>query len=402
MSRKSRSSIHPAAIVATVLAALLAAAPGGLADNGRKPIHQPTDIIEPGYYYLTRDITANGLPAINISLDPNQGVVIDLNCMTAEQVNDLVPVVNVGSAKSVTIKNGMLKGGSRAIQTTFVDKMELEELEMLDQRDEALSIQHIKELIAIKQTFLNPGREAIKVQNFSTLKTTGYMEDIIIKNVGAAAMDLFGLGVFALRNIQIDGAIGAGVVLDGSSNVTVEGLQTRNTGGPGFTARNLFAVEVLRAIIENAGLPGAFEFAASQNIKTQDSSTRGGAGAGLSLAGVQGGKFENLLIESPGAQGVVTDPNSSGLTFSNITARNAGGAGIEHAGDNSIFDRINLYRMPSDCHLYFPSQAELNHMTRVVARGASSCSCMGTGTTHFCDEGTGNTSQGDNYLPTVF
>ena len=40
----------------------------------------------------------------------------------------------------------------------------------------------------------------------------------------------------------------------------------------------------------------------------------------------------------------------------------------------------------------------MTYPTRSIVRGAGS-GCTGTATANFCDEGTGNTSNGDNYMP---
>ena len=49
--------------------------------------------------------------------------------------------------------------------------------------------------------------------------------------------------------------------------------------------------------------------------------------------------------------------------------------------------------------LYFAPTAENNVYVGNVARGGAGSGCTGTGTSNFCDEGTGNTSNGDNYMP---
>jgi hypothetical protein len=93
------------------------------------------------------------------------------------------------------------------------------------------------------------------------------------------------------------------------------------------------------------------------------------------------------------------DPNSHANTILRNTTMSMGGyAGVYVEGDRN---RIEANVHDSGWGIWFTSIAEDNVYAGNVSRGGTTSGCTGTGTTNFCDEGTGNTSNGDNYMPSL-
>lgn len=100
---------------AVALAMLTGAA---VADEGRVPLWEPTVILKPGSYVVTRDIQASDI-VLSIEVD---GVTVDLNGFTLSSTNPQLPAVQVagsaGVASGVTIRNGRVTGGLHGIHGT--------------------------------------------------------------------------------------------------------------------------------------------------------------------------------------------------------------------------------------------------------------------------------------------
>jgi parallel beta-helix repeat protein len=84
-------------------------------------------------------------------------------------------------------------------------------------------------------------------------------------------------------------------------------------------------------------------------------------------------------------------------SHANTVRRNT--AGIQVEGDRNLIENNTMSGNPG-YGLWFSSSAEDNLYRGNVAMGNFGTGCTGTGTADFCDEGTGNTSNGDNYMPT--
>ena len=89
---------------------------------------------------------------------------------------------------------------------------------------------------------------------------------------------------------------------------------------------------------------------------------------------------------------------SNSNTIVRNTLRPGGSYGVYVEGDRNRIE-ANVLNDTGGFGLYFTSTAENNVYAGNVARGGSGSGCTGTGTSDFCDEGTGNTSNGDNYMP---
>jgi hypothetical protein len=143
----------------------------------------------------------------------------------------------------------------------------------------------------------------------------------------------------------------------------------------------------------------------------------------LEGSGAGNGIIENNVIECPGG-GVGIDLHTglgktrvSGNTISNCSN------GIEPSTDgNYLLDNVvsecnhgilgggdynhiegNVLTGNAGRGLFFNASSNGNVYRRNSARGnTGGGSCSGVSTTDFCDEGTGNTSHGDNYLPNKY
>jgi Nitrous oxidase accessory protein len=84
------------------------------ADEGRVPVYQQTTITQPGYYLLTRDISATSGDVITVQ---SSNVVVDLNGHLISQGDPAKAGVYVtGAVNQVTVRNGRITGGTFGVR----------------------------------------------------------------------------------------------------------------------------------------------------------------------------------------------------------------------------------------------------------------------------------------------
>ena len=88
-----------------------------MAGEGRIPLWEPTVIDQPGHYVLTRDISADTGPVINIQAD---GVTLDGNGYTISLSSTTEPVIQIGgvgvSQTGIVLSNSKVSGGLHGIR----------------------------------------------------------------------------------------------------------------------------------------------------------------------------------------------------------------------------------------------------------------------------------------------
>ena len=116
------------------LAALLAAGSAAAAE-GRRPIHAPTAITEPGSYVLTRSIGDMSTPSTIVVRADH--VDIDLNGFT---VYALEPAISAAQVTDLVIHDGMLVTSEDAIALTAVDQFAIRNVTVTSLEDCAVSV----------------------------------------------------------------------------------------------------------------------------------------------------------------------------------------------------------------------------------------------------------------------
>jgi hypothetical protein len=118
---------------------------------------------------------------------------------------------------------------------------------------------------------------------------------------------------------------------------------------------------------------------------------------GLSASGTGGVIQENVIQAS--VYGICL--SGSGVRVAQNVVRGAAIDGVVVYGARNHIEG-NLATANGGCGLHFANGSSSNVYRSNTARGNAAAPCCLGGTTDFCDQGTGNSSNGDNFMPAKF
>ena len=187
------------------------------------------------------------------------------------------------------------------------------------------------------------------------------------------------------------GAIGFGVwVRSNRANITIENGTVRGDGTTAFVVDSgVTNLTVRRIKLRNGRLAtgGMHASVIADNLFFTDEPN-------ASYIDCNGCQIINNVVLNPGGHGLQIA--GTGNYIAHNTIRGCGGLGLNVGGNrNYVVDNVLSYNARYGLTLNGVSNVYRGNF----ARGNSGSGCTGIATTDFCDQGGGNTSQGDNYMP---
>ncbi|MBP7149078.1 MAG: right-handed parallel beta-helix repeat-containing protein [Acidobacteria bacterium] len=317
------------------------------AAEARVPLYTTTTITVPGTYVLTRNITGPG-PLISIQASD---VDVDLNGFNLTPTSGAA--IDAQNQARISVHDGFIENGSNAVRFDTIDGGRIERLNVAGQTGAGLNLVGCTGIVIRDLIVRNTGAEGV-LFDAGPLATPGIVEvsDSLFSGIGTLGISLRNAGASLVAKNGIDTTGARGLLLDGCTASTV-----------------------------------------------RDNIVRSTVFAGIALVGSNGCQLLSNIVRLPTNDGILVDQSSN----ENMLARNqvSGGlaSGINVGGDRNVLDR-NQSNGNSGWGLRFNSNANDNVYRTNMARGNTGGACGG-GTADFCDQGAGNTSFGDNFLPVL-
>jgi len=350
---KGGVAMKSVAVFGLTILLFLAVAPTAAVD-GATPIWEPTTVTEPGRYALTRNIAA--LPGQSAIVIDASGVEIDLNGFTISGSN--APVISSSNNNWIAIRNGVIEGGVMGITIENARDVVIE----------GLSI-HDVERAAVYLTPTGPYR-------------------IVENTVG----DLGDPDNFAIIVERPAGSEGPGRVEDNLLRMVSGGIKLTGGGSDVIRANDIEYTTLMEGIL--------IEDCAGCNVS--DNKITFFATTGMIVRRSEGCRVGgNLVVAPEGLDGIVIDDCSGILIESNTVAncRN----GLKAAGTRLSHIERNVLTRNREIGLWLDGNARDNTYGRNTARGNAGTACTAPpgprNGPDFCDEGSGNSSFGDNLMP---
>jgi len=309
------------------------------AADGAIPIWKRTHITEPGHYVVTRDITESPY-VIQVYAD---NVTLDLNGHTLTTTG--APTVEAFDVRGLVIRNGTIvnDGSGMALYIHGGGSLTVENIHATGR-----------------------GTVTARLEDCLGFKVTGTR----LTNEMSTALYVTGCQDGIIEDLIIDYVEGRGLaILDGDrihvSRVIFRAQTPVDIG---------IDLECDGCVVEDCIIEGALYgiYANASGSRISGNLLRG-CNQGLVLNGTGNRVVDNVI--SAITNGILVNSTQHIIEGNLFHGSGAPSCGLKfNLGSNGSVYRAN------------------------VARGHS-CSCGGTGTTDFCDEGTGNTSHGDNYMP---
>lgn len=290
--------------LAAVLAACLVG-PAAFASGGRIPIYQPTEITQPGAYYLARDIAApSGTAAIVIR---SSNVDLDLGGHVIQGGAG----IQVRAGRGVTIRNGSVTGSTYGVHAYLTDRgpLVIEDLTVTECTAGiyVLGTEDDPVMTVVRRNVIAHCQEGIRVH-----RTRATLEHNTIGPTTAVAAALLVSWCQDCRvsENRVSDAAGTGIRLEVSFGFLLSGNAVSNTGDRGISIDS----------ISTAGL-------VQENVATfADGPAIEVAGYGVRLVG-------NLASSSQ--QGLVCTGNNAVLDGNTALGNTA--AGLVLTGSGSIY-----------------------------------------------------------------
>lgn len=346
-------------------ATLLISTLPALAAEGAIPIFEPTTITEPGHYVVTRNISSSS-PIITIS---SSRVDIDLNGFELTG-GTTAPVITGSTVQDVLIRDGSVVAGNPGIYFEISGQITIENTAVRGSGGIGIHLNGSE--YTVRRCTIAAGLQAIHA--VAAFGTPGLIAENVIKECGTSAATTEcvlvqgGYGVTIRDNKFVGLVYGVnGIRLNSSPASSASGNSFYDLGGD----------EIQTAILVQSSSGVSVE----ANI----------GGPPIVLEG-----STHAIVSDNQVAAITIDPNSHSNTIRKNTT--VGGDNLYVEGDRNLVE-ANVLNDSWGYGLHFTSAAENNVYGGNVARGGAGSGCTGTGTTDFCDEGTGNTSNGDNHMP---
>lgn len=316
---------------------LLAVVPLVAGDDGFS-IWRPTVIERPGKYVVTRNLTAEpGQIAIWIA---SSNVNLDLNGFTIRG-SDVSAILALGG-ENITIRNGTIIGGSIAVNLDQNRNVVVEDLMISSPSSGGIRANSVG--FAIRRNHIkNTPQHAVV-----GMGTQGTIEDNVIDDAR------FGIEVVGSRSVAI--------------------LNNRIS----TTQGEAISLEICNGCIVAGNTVQDAEW-------------------GIVLLPANGSKIYDNVFEGLLFDGIfVADSAADNLILENVVT--GARRGLWMTGSRNHIER-NVLNATTTWGLHFGFAASDNTYGRNTAKGSPGSVCGGVATTDFCDEGTGNDSFGDNFMP---
>jgi hypothetical protein len=337
-----------------------------LAAEGAIPIFEPITITEPGHYVVTRNISSSS-PIITIN---SSRVDIDLNGFVLTG-GTTAPVITGSTVQDVRIHDGSVVAGNIGIVFELCGHITIENTVVRGAA--GAGIQLTESEYTVRRCTIAAGLQAINA--VASFGTPGTIAENTIKECGTGAVTTEcvlaqgGYGVTIRDNKFVGIVYGRnGIRLNSSPSSSVSGNCFYDLGGD--------------------ELQTAIRIQSSWGVSVE---------ANASWAPIVLEAAESTIVSNNQVSTIYIDLNShANMILRNTTMGGGGYPGVEVDGDrNWIEANVHDYGYG----IWFTSTSDGNVYAGNVARGGTASGCTGTATTNFCDEGTGNTSNGDNYMP---
>ncbi|MFN7965405.1 MAG: right-handed parallel beta-helix repeat-containing protein [Acidobacteriota bacterium] len=334
----------------TISAALLLTTATSHALDGATPVGAPTTIAQPGRYVVTTNLT-NVSTVITINADR---VDLDLGGHVLSTTSTTLPVIKVQSQAHVRIHSGVVRGGDEGVNVRSSSDVRLEDLQIVDSSG-----------------------NGIEFWDTTGLEVVG----CIVRDAGTGGIDLDG------NALEFDGLLAG-------SQITSPGLD-------GIHARSSNGLRISDNSIQNAAAAGINIESTSFNLlhgNLIETAAREGVRIGLSSVM----RMSSNVIRASLFDGLaITNTSDDGAVDRNVISA-CSRDGIDNSGSRLTF-RSNLLDANGHLGMRFGAGGPDNVYRSNLARGsaAGGPACAGAVSTNdFCDEALGNSSQGDNYIPT--
>jgi parallel beta-helix repeat protein len=226
-----------------------------------------------------------------------------------------------------------------------------------------------------------------------------------------------------LNGFTVEGSAGAFlqdvILVDGADNVTIEN-GTVIGGGAGirlstatqeFNLRNLSIRGGRTGIAASAsGTRGMIEGNLIENISAEGILASGSSvqvrnnvisaeGTGIKAVNCEACLISENTVRDALDAGVLVESSNGALLMENTVAGAGDGIRITSGGSHHV--EGNVLTGNNSYGLYLTGTASDCVYRRNTARNNAGSGCAGTGNADYCDNGTANTSHGDNYMPSL-
>lgn len=333
-------------IVPSLFAA--AASIGAQAASGRIPIYTTATITSPGKYIVTANLS--GPPPL-IRVQAND-VEIDLNGFRLRASTTAAPVIDVRNVQAFRLFGGSLINGLHGVKLLNVTGGEIRQVFVSEASDDGIRLESSTDLL-VRDNVVSAGGIGITLP------------------AGDVPMQANVIG-----NMVSD-AGGGGIRVTGLKAGRVSGNHVRGVGDVGIH------------ILGSSG----FELDSNTVLST--------GAAGISVTNSDGGRLSANLVRLAGRSGIAIDSASDGLLVLDNTVSGSTEDGIQVSGkrcqleanhiSTSTFRGLHLTSTSDRC--VYRSNAGRG------GRGMGAACAVAGATNDFCNEGTRNNSEGENYLP---
>jgi len=340
------------AVIALAVLSAIAAIPAWAAE-GRTPIWEPTNILKPGKYIVTRDIAIPAGIVINIASD---NVDIDLNGFRLETLG-ADPVIS-GSGENITIRDGVVFGGAAGISLAGTQNVTIEDVKSIGSTGAGIEMFDTTGFALRRNQTVDCGTIGIAVAPVPGTETSGILEDNQI--------------IRCQEGINID---------DASSTILRLNRVEETNGSFGIRVGNSFGVLLDRNTVQDARGQGIW-IEGSFACKLHNNLVLRSGGVGIELAGTMDSLLLDNVVSQSTLDGVVIGGERNHIER-NVMNFNGAGGGAGGGWGLLIFDPANVYR---------GNTARGNGGNPAVCPGAPA-------TTDVCDSSGASTSFGDNFMP---
>jgi hypothetical protein len=300
-------------------------------------------------------------------------VEIDLNGFTLAG-GSIEPVIAGNSVAGLHVHDGSITGGNPGVFFESASDLVIENVRVVESSGVGI---HLLETCnyQLRRCIVSAGEQAILAS--AAYGCPGRIEKNWITGSGGSAT--------TSESILVQG---------GSGTTLTDNRLTGFVHGIGIHLVACHECVVSRNVLEDFGSD-----ALSPAIKVE-SSTVGRVADNFSSEAIELVDSDGIEVDGNVVLGIFLDDGcESNAIRRNSVERFTGSYGVRVDGDRNLIEENVLNDKPG-YGLFFSASAEQNVFRANVARGCSgSGGCSGTGTTDFCDEGTGNTSGGDNFMP---
>ena len=332
-----------------------------LAAEGRIPIAGPPPVVigAAGKYIVTRNIFTAAGPIIDVTVGD---VDIDLNGMMLNSTSVADPVIRAVAAgvAGLTIHNGTIIGGKNAVEVNARSHVSIEDIKWrgIVGSSEGILLIGATDFAVRRCQLTAAGLDAIRVDGFGGggPPVTGTIERNIIESSASGITVLHGSAVGIIHNRIESITVAHGILLDTSSGCLIAENTIQDIRIDGIHITALFPRSTGNKLLDNV------------IHRTNNNGIYLSPSAWLSL-------LLNNVVTLCSANGIFIDGAANNLEGNTL-------------GGNTIFG------------LYFSPGSFDNVYRRNMARTDGGGFCAGfPATSDICDEGSGNSSPGDNLVP---